>query len=67
MSPVDALRMATVNSAAILGKRGELGEIEPGRRADLLVLRGNPLEDIRNTRTIESVWLDGVQACGPLL
>jgi imidazolonepropionase-like amidohydrolase len=64
VSPADALRMGTLNSAVILGQEGELGEIAPGRRADLVVLRGNPLEDVRNTRTIESVWLDGVQACG---
>ena len=43
-----------------------LGEIAPGRRADMVVLRANPLQNIRNTRTIETVWLDGVQACGAL-
>ena len=65
VSPADALRMGTLNSAAILGQEGELGEIAPGRRADLVVLRGNPLEEVRNTRSIESVWLGGVQACAP--
>jgi imidazolonepropionase-like amidohydrolase len=43
-----------------------LGEIAPGRRADLVVLRANPLQDIRSIRTIDMVWLDGVQACGAL-
>jgi imidazolonepropionase-like amidohydrolase len=66
VSPVDALRMATVGSAEIIGQRGVLGEIAPGQRADMVVLRANPLQNIRNTRTIESVWLDGVQACGAL-
>jgi imidazolonepropionase-like amidohydrolase len=66
VSPTDALRMATIGSAEIIGQRGVLGEIAPGRRADMVVLKANPLQNIRNTRTIESVWLDGVQACGAL-
>jgi imidazolonepropionase-like amidohydrolase len=64
--PADALRMATVESARVLGQEGSLGEIAPGRRADLLVLRADPLTDVRNARTIEQVWLDGVHACGAL-
>jgi imidazolonepropionase-like amidohydrolase len=66
VSPVDALRMATIGSAEILSQRGALGEIAPGRRADTVVLRANPLRNVRNMRTIETVWLDGVQACGAL-
>lgn len=66
VSPIDALRMATVGSAEIIGQKGVLGEIAPGRRADMVVLRSNPLQNIRNTRTIDMVWLDGVQACGAL-
>jgi imidazolonepropionase-like amidohydrolase len=66
VSPIDALRMATVASAEIIGQKGVLGEIAPGRRADMVVLRSNPLQNIRNTRTIDMVWLDGVQGCGAL-
>ena len=66
VSPADALRMATVDAAGVLGQHGTLGEIAPGRRADLLVLRANPLDDVRNTRAIEAVWLDGVHACDRL-
>jgi imidazolonepropionase-like amidohydrolase len=66
VAPADALRMATVGSAEVIGQKGVIGEIAPGRRADLVVLKANPLQSIRNTRTIESVWLDGVQACGAL-
>jgi len=66
VSPIDALRMATIGSAEIIGQRGVLGEIAPGRRADMVVLKANPLQNIRNTRSIETVWLDGVQACGAL-
>ncbi|MCC6174224.1 MAG: amidohydrolase family protein [Chloroflexi bacterium] len=63
--PADALRMATLTSARILGQ-DSLGEIAPRKRADLLVLQANPLEDVRHTRSIESVWSEGVQAAGPL-
>ena len=63
IAPTDALRMATLESARILGQEGSLGEIAPGRRADLVVLGANPLDDVRNTRTIDSVWLDGIRAC----
>jgi imidazolonepropionase-like amidohydrolase len=66
VTPADALRMATLTSAEIVGQQGTLGEVAPGRRADLVVLRENPLENVRNTRTIESVWLDGVRACDAL-
>jgi imidazolonepropionase-like amidohydrolase len=66
VAPLDALRMATVGSAEIIGQKGALGEIAPGRRADMVVLKANPLQNIRNTRTVESVWLGGVQACGAL-
>jgi imidazolonepropionase-like amidohydrolase len=64
--PAAALRMATLESAALLGQQGLLGEIAPGHQADLVVLRQNPLENIANTKTIESVWLDGLQAASPL-
>ena len=66
ISAADALRMATVTSAEVLGRGDELGRIGPGYRADVLVLRANPLEDVRHTRTIESVWLDGVRAADAL-
>jgi imidazolonepropionase-like amidohydrolase len=66
VSASDALRMATVDSARILGQVGVLGELAPGRRADLVVLAANPLEDVRNVRTIRSVWQDGVNACDGL-
>jgi len=38
---------------------GQLGTLQPGKWADLLVLRANPLADIRNTRQIDSVWIAG--------
>lgn len=44
------LRIATINSARAIGLGDRLGSIEPGKWADLVVVRGNPLQDIRRTR-----------------
>ncbi|TVP74881.1 MAG: amidohydrolase [Gemmatimonadales bacterium] len=57
---VDALRAATVNGARALGMEDEIGRIEPGLRADLVVVSGNPLEDIRATRNVTRVVSGGV-------
>lgn len=57
--PADALRFATINAARALGVADELGTIEAGKRADLVVVGGNPLEDIRHTRDVRLVIRDG--------
>jgi len=44
------LRAATINSARAMGLGDRLGSIEPGKWADLVIVRGNPLQDIRRTR-----------------
>jgi imidazolonepropionase-like amidohydrolase len=59
LSPMDAIVAATRNGSQALRKRDELGTIEPGRRADLILLTANPLEDVRNLRQIDRVMLDG--------
>ncbi|MER7078674.1 WD40-like Beta Propeller Repeat [Saccharopolyspora kobensis] len=58
-SPVDALRTATSNAAVALGAEGELGCIRAGARADLLIIDGDPLREIRDTSRIERVFVDG--------
>lgn len=60
LSTVDALRSATVISANQFGLH-DRGVIEPGRRADLVLIGGNPIQDIRNTRLIRRVWCAGVE------
>jgi Tol biopolymer transport system component len=60
MPALDALRAATLNGARFLGLAHDLGSIEPGKLADLLVLDANPLEDIQNTRKIHAIVKAGV-------
>lgn len=63
-TPLEALQIATKSSAAILGHEAILGTIAPGRIANLVLLRDNPLEDIGATRTIEMVIHDGRMITG---
>lgn len=60
LTPMEALVAATRTAAEMMKKEDVFGTIEPGKRADLLVLSANPLDDIRNTRTLERVILHGV-------
>jgi imidazolonepropionase-like amidohydrolase/Tol biopolymer transport system component len=59
LTPVQAIRAATGGAARILGADKDLGTIEVGKRADLLLLDADPLADIRNTRRIWQVMHDG--------
>jgi Tol biopolymer transport system component len=59
MTPMEALRCATSNGAKIIGRPSELGSLEPGKLADLIILDKNPLDDIHNTNTIHWVMKNG--------
>jgi imidazolonepropionase-like amidohydrolase len=64
MTPLDALRAATINAARYLGQDHIKGSIEPAKAADMVLLDADPLHDIKNTRRIFGVmlrgqWLDG--------
>ena len=56
---VEALAAATINPARSLGLVRELGSLEPGKLADLIVLDKNPLENIRNTDSVSMVMVNG--------
>lgn len=59
ISPMKAIQTATLNNARILHQDKELGTVEIGKYADLVILNANPLEDIRHTRNIHRVIKNG--------
>lgn len=59
LGPAEALRAATLTAAEALGLAGELGVIAPGALADLVLLDGNPLDDIRYLRRVRAVLAGG--------
>lgn len=59
MTPAQVITTATKNSAEFLGQEKELGTLEQGKWADLIVLGADPLADIKNSRSIEAVYIAG--------
>jgi imidazolonepropionase-like amidohydrolase len=64
IAPVEILRSATVIGAAVFGL-ADRGVIEPGKRADLLLVDGDPTADITATRAIRAVWCAGARVAVP--
>jgi imidazolonepropionase-like amidohydrolase len=61
MTPAQIMKSATGDAAECMQMAGKIGTIQPGAWADFVVLDRNPLEDVRNMRTIQSVWIAGNQ------
>ena len=59
LTPMEALQAATTNPARFLGRERDLGTVEGGKLADLIVLDADPLADIRHTTRIHAVVADG--------
>ena len=64
LTPPQVIASATGEAARCLGLADRVGTLQPGRHADFIVLTKSPLDDIRNTRTIESVWIGGAAVTG---
>jgi imidazolonepropionase-like amidohydrolase len=65
LTPMQAIVAATGGAARVMKLDQQLGTLQPGKWADFIVLSGNPLTDIRNTRQIDSVWIAG-RRLGPM-
>jgi imidazolonepropionase-like amidohydrolase len=59
LSPLEISTAATRNGALALHRLDEIGTIEAGKRADLLLLNANPIEDVRNFQRIDQIMHDG--------
>jgi imidazolonepropionase-like amidohydrolase len=61
LTPMEVLVSATSDAAKCMGIDDRVGTLKPGLDADFLVLSANPLDNIRNTRTLESIWVRGTR------
>jgi imidazolonepropionase-like amidohydrolase len=59
ISPFDVIQIATHNGAVLLGKAADLGSVEPGKIADMVMLNADPTKDINNAKNIALVMKSG--------
>jgi imidazolonepropionase-like amidohydrolase len=60
ITPVQAIRIATLNGAIFEGKQGSIGSVEAGKNADLVVVKGDPSQRIADIENTEIVFKDGI-------
>jgi hypothetical protein len=58
-TPTEAIRIATLNGASFLGEAATRGTVQPGKRADVVLLQGDLVTDIHNIRNVRLVFVDG--------
>jgi hypothetical protein len=66
-TPVEAIRIATLNGATYLGLADRIGTVAPGKNADLVVVKGDPSKTIADIENVEIVFKDGVGYDAPKL
>ena len=67
LTPLQAISAASRSGARLLGIEEHYGTLEPGKKANFIVLDKDPSEDIHNTQTIRAVWKNGAKVSdGPL-
>ncbi len=59
-TPLEAIKIATLNGATYMGKQSTIGSIAPGKNADLVVINGNPAANINDIEKVEIVFKDGI-------
>ena len=59
-TPVEAIKIASLNGAKFLGEDSRIGSISPGKQADLMIVKGNPAANISDIEKVELVFKDGV-------
>ena len=59
LTPMQAIFASTGQAARCLQQENKIGSLKPGKLADFVILGANPLDDIRNSQIINSVWIGG--------
>ena len=59
-TPVEAIRIATLNGALYLNRADKIGTLEPGKAADMILIKGNPAQNILDIEKVETVFKDGL-------